>query len=80
MVPITWRNRTTGASKLNLQDMGSAYLFIVLYVFFEHHLSRGDYRTPGVGSQRQRRWRARAPSARVRVLADQRMSARTPRQ
>ena len=23
--------------------MGSRYLFIVLYVFLEHHLSRGDY-------------------------------------
>ena len=25
--------------------MGSRYLFIVLYVFLEHHLSRGDYRS-----------------------------------
>jgi hypothetical protein len=24
--------------------MGSRYAFIVLYVFLEHHLSRGDYR------------------------------------
>ena len=24
--------------------MGSRYLFIVLYVWLEHHLSRGDYR------------------------------------
>jgi dolichol-phosphate mannosyltransferase len=44
IVPITWRNRSTGQSKLRLQEMGSRYLFIVLYVFFEHHLSRGDYR------------------------------------
>ena len=44
IVPITWRNRTTGVSKLKLQEMGSRYLFIVLYVFLEHHLSRGDYR------------------------------------
>jgi hypothetical protein len=27
--------------------MGSRYLFIVLYVFLEHHLSRGDYRRDG---------------------------------
>ena len=27
--------------------MGSRYLFIVLYAFLEHHLSRGDYRRPG---------------------------------
>ena len=26
--------------------MGSRYLFIVLYVFLEQHLSRGDYRRP----------------------------------
>jgi len=24
--------------------MGSRYVFIILYVFLEHHLSRGDYR------------------------------------
>ena len=46
IVPISWRNRTAGESKLTLQEMGSRYLFIVLYVFLEHHLSRGDYRRP----------------------------------
>jgi len=44
VVPISWTNRTDGTSKLRLQEMGSRYLFIVLYVFLEHHLSRGDYR------------------------------------
>jgi dolichol-phosphate mannosyltransferase len=44
IVPITWRNRRHGESKLQLQEMGSRYLFIVLYVWLEHHLSRGDYR------------------------------------
>jgi dolichol-phosphate mannosyltransferase len=43
-VPISWTNRTSGASKLKIQEMGSRYLFIVLYVWLEHHLSRGDYR------------------------------------
>ncbi len=42
-IPITWRNRTTGVSKLKLKEMGSRYLFIVLYVWLEKHLSRGDY-------------------------------------
>ena len=42
-VPITWRNRTTGVSKLKLKEMGSRYLFIVLYVLLEKMLSRGDY-------------------------------------
>jgi dolichol-phosphate mannosyltransferase len=46
VVPISWTNRATGVSKLRLQEMGSRYLFIVLYVFLEHHLSRGDYRRP----------------------------------
>jgi len=43
VVPITWRNRRAGDSKLSIQEMGSRYLFIVLYVFLEDHLSRGDY-------------------------------------
>ncbi len=44
VVPVSWTNRRHGVSKLNLQEMGSRYLFIVLYVWLEHHLSRGDYR------------------------------------
>jgi dolichol-phosphate mannosyltransferase len=43
VVPISWRNRREGESKLSLQEMGSRYAFIVLYVFLERHLSRGDY-------------------------------------
>jgi dolichol-phosphate mannosyltransferase len=46
VVPISWTNRTKGGSKLRIQEMGSRYLFIVLYVFLERHLSRGDYRRP----------------------------------
>jgi dolichol-phosphate mannosyltransferase len=48
VVPITWSNRPHGQSKLNLNEMGSRYLFIVLYVWLEHHLSRGDYRRKDV--------------------------------
>jgi len=44
VVPISWRNRKEGESKLSLQEMGSRYAFIVLYVLLERHLSRGDYR------------------------------------
>ncbi len=44
VVPISWTNRKAGTSKLALNEMGSRYLFIILYVFLEHHLSRGDYR------------------------------------
>ena len=44
VVPTTWRNRRAGESKLAMREMGSRYLFIVLYAFLEQHLSRGDYR------------------------------------
>jgi dolichol-phosphate mannosyltransferase len=44
VIPISWRNRTEGTSKLSLKEMGSRYAFIVLYVLLERHLSRGDYR------------------------------------
>jgi dolichol-phosphate mannosyltransferase len=54
IVPISWRNRTHGESKLRIKEMGSRYLFIVLYVFLEHHLSRGDYRRPGARGARLR--------------------------
>lgn len=50
IVPISWTNRAHGVSKLKLQEMGSRYLFIILYVFLEHHLSRGDYQRPGATS------------------------------
>jgi dolichol-phosphate mannosyltransferase len=43
VIPISWRNRTSGESKLAMKEMGSRYLFIVLYVWLEAHLSRGDY-------------------------------------
>ena len=43
VIPISWTNRTSGTSKLAMSEMGSRYMFIVLYVWLEHHLSRGDY-------------------------------------
>lgn len=44
VVPISWQNRKHGASKLKIREMGSRYLFIILYSFIEKQLSRGDYR------------------------------------
>jgi dolichol-phosphate mannosyltransferase len=68
VTPIGWRNRMAGTSKLRLQEMGSRYLFIILYVFFEHHLSRGDYRRSSTSEQvgEAHRWRAGAPAVRAR--------------
>jgi len=46
VIPISWTNRTSGTSKLGIREMGSRYLFIVLYVWLESLLSRGDYERP----------------------------------
>jgi len=43
VVPNHWINRKTGESKLKIKEMGSRYLFIILYCFIEKWLSRGDY-------------------------------------
>jgi dolichol-phosphate mannosyltransferase len=63
IVPVAWRGRTSGSSKLALQEMGSRYLFIVLYVWLEHHLSRGDYRRTGFDAEPRRgELRPRSPA------------------
>jgi dolichol-phosphate mannosyltransferase len=43
VIPTNWTNRTSGVPKLAMKEMGSRYLFIVLYVWLENALSRGDY-------------------------------------
>lgn len=43
ILPNDWINRKAGRSKLNIEEMGSRYLFIVLYCFIERWLSKGDY-------------------------------------
>ena len=43
VIPISWRQRDTGVSSLHLREMGSRYLFIVLYIWLEKVLTRGDY-------------------------------------
>jgi dolichol-phosphate mannosyltransferase len=69
VVPVSWTNRRHGASKLSLQEMGSRYLFIMLYVWLEHHLSRGDYRRPDAPPSPAREPR---PAHRRRVLSGRR--------
>ena len=44
VIPITWRNRRTGLAKLKIKEMGTRYLFVVLYVWLEKYFSRGDFR------------------------------------
>ena len=43
VVPNTWVNRRAGVSKFQIKEMGSRYVFIVLYCWLERRLSRGDY-------------------------------------
>jgi dolichol-phosphate mannosyltransferase len=43
VLPNWWINRKAGESKLKIKEMGSRYLFIVLYCLLEKWLSRGDY-------------------------------------
>lgn len=44
VMPITWRNRRYGIAKLKIKEMGSRYLFIVMYVWLEKLFSGGDYK------------------------------------
>jgi len=58
VLPISWTNRKSGISKLKIKEMGSRYLFIVLHVWLEHHLSRGDYLRPEAKPEAQEENRA----------------------
>ena len=44
VVPTSWFNRTSGVSKFRIKEMGSRYLFIVLYCYLEKYLTREDYK------------------------------------
>lgn len=44
VIPIRWRQRKLGFSSLHPKEMGSRYLFIVLYVWLERFLTHGEYR------------------------------------
>ena len=43
VVPNVWYNRKEGTSKLKIREMGSRYLFILLYILIEKFFSRGDF-------------------------------------
>jgi dolichol-phosphate mannosyltransferase len=54
VVPITWTNRAAGVSKLKIKEMGSRYLFIVLYLWLEKHLAHDGYHRRAVKPARER--------------------------
>jgi dolichol-phosphate mannosyltransferase len=51
VIPVTWRNRRSGISKLKIREMGSRYLFIALYCWLEKYFSRGDFKSASVMTQ-----------------------------
>ena len=61
VVPTNWTNRTSGEAKLAMKEMGSRYLFIVLYVWLEKRSAgatiRSASRGPSVRRHRQPNWR-----------------------
>jgi dolichol-phosphate mannosyltransferase len=44
VLPNSWRNRKAGKSNLNIKEMGSRYLFILLYVLIEKFFTKGDFK------------------------------------
>ena len=63
VMPITWKNRRTGVAKLKIREMGSRYLFIVLYCWLEKFFSRGDYRKKADGTECARNEQANPATA-----------------
>ena len=44
VLPNSWTNRKYGESKLKIREMGSRYLFILLYCLIEKYFSRRDFK------------------------------------
>ncbi len=51
VVPTNWYGRDQGVSKFRVKEMGSRYLFVILYVLIEKYFSRGDYRRTALHSE-----------------------------
>ncbi len=50
ILPNSWRNRKVGESKLKIKEMGSRYLFILLYCLIEKYFSKGDFKRDGINT------------------------------
>ena len=79
VIPISWHGRSEGTSKLDLREMGSRYVFIVLYVFLERYMSRGDYLRPGTEAESRRHVIRLRPGLRSRGDATEGSSPRRRR-
>ena len=43
IIPNSWRNRTSGKSNLKIKEMGSRYMFILIYCWIEKLFVKRDY-------------------------------------
>lgn len=57
VVPTNWHGREKGISKFKVKEMGSRYLFIILYLWLERILSGKDYHKSRLQSRRRPRIR-----------------------
>jgi dolichol-phosphate mannosyltransferase len=53
VIPNGWLNRAEGISKFHVREMGSRYLFIILYCLFEKLLVQADYKSQEQMRRRQ---------------------------
>ena len=58
VVPISWCNRKLGQSNFGIQEMGGRYLYIVLNVWLEKMLTKGDYHRPNSDEETSVSWPA----------------------
>jgi dolichol-phosphate mannosyltransferase len=54
ILATSWTQRRSGVSQFHIREMGSRYLFIILYAFLERYLSHGDYRRPTAQAEQPR--------------------------
>jgi len=50
ILPNSWKSRSSGKSNLKIKEMGSKYLFIVIYCFIEKWLCSQDYSKKKAGA------------------------------
>jgi dolichol-phosphate mannosyltransferase len=58
VMPISWRNRKLGQSNFGIKEMGSRYLYIILNVWLEKILTKGDYHRPDPDDEASVAWPA----------------------
>jgi dolichol-phosphate mannosyltransferase len=54
ILATSWTQRRSGVSQFHIREMGSRYMFIILYALLERYLSHGDYRRPTVAADSPR--------------------------